>query len=80
MKTFDSKLRVLAVYNMIARGHKITVKQILQELDNKYGITADKKTIYNDIYTIDRILPVEVSYGPSGGYQKLDVLGRCRDG
>ena len=76
----STKLRVLAVYNMILRGDKITASQILRELECRYDIRADRKTIYSDIYAIDRIQPIEVSAGRYGGYRKLDVLGRCEDG
>lgn len=76
-KKDDMKIRLLAVENMIRRGNKITMKQILSELDSKYDIQADRKTIYTDIYAIDRFIPIESTCGRNGGYQMINVLDRC---
>ena len=76
----SSKTRVLAIYHMLSSGQKLTASQILTTLDLRYGITADRKTIYSDSRAVDRIMPIEISAGQRGGYQKLDVLGRCEDG
>jgi predicted DNA-binding transcriptional regulator YafY len=75
-KKDDMKIRLLAVENIIRRGKKVTVKQILRELDSKYDISADRKTIRADIYAIDRFTPIESRPGRNGGYQMIDVLGR----
>ena len=64
------KIRLLAVYNMISSGRKVTTSQILRELDLKYDIQADRKTIYSDIYAIDRFIPIEATTGRNGGYKK----------
>lgn len=74
------KIRVLAIYNMLQRGHRITARQIQRELDLHYGIVADRKTIYSDICAVDRFIPIEILPGRYGGFQKVDVLGRCEDG
>ena len=76
-KPDDTKLRLLAVYNMIQRGGWITTRQIQRELDLRYDIQANRKTIYNDIYAINKIIPVETKSGARGGFCKIDVLGRC---
>ena len=78
-KADTNKLRVLAVYNMILRGRRITAGLIQRELDLRYDIQADRKTIYNDIWAIDQITPIDIKTGPKGGYCKLDVLGRCEN-
>ena len=79
-KTDQTKIRLLAVERMILRGERITCQQILRELDLKYDIKADRKTIYSDICAIDRFVPIESYSGHYGGYQMVDVLGRCEDG
>lgn len=78
-RTDSMKLRLLAVERMILRGKRITCKQILRELDLKYDIQADRKTIASDIRAIDRFIPIENQGGKGGGYIMVDVLGRCED-
>lgn len=71
----DTKIRVIAVYRIIMRGKPVTAKEIARELEDKFGITCDRKTIYSDIVAIDRFVPVLVSSGKGGGYRLWDVLG-----
>ena len=68
----DDKIRVLAVERIIARGRKVTSTQILREPELRYDIKVDRKTIYSDIQAIDRFMPVEVTYGPGGGFRIID--------
>lgn len=79
-KTDSIKIRLLAVERMILRGERITTNQILRELDLKYDIQVDRKTIYSDMCAIDRFVPIESMGGQNGGYKMVDVLGRCEDG
>lgn len=79
-KTETTKIRLLAVERMILRGERITVNQIIRELDLKYDIQVDRKSIYSDINAIDRFVPIERISGHHGGYKMVDVLGRCEDG
>lgn len=78
-KTDSTKIRLLAVERMILRGERITTQQIIRELDLKYDIQVGRKTIYSDIIAIDRFVPIESKSGHHGGYQMVDVLGRCED-
>ena len=71
----DTKIRVIAVYRIIMRGKPVTAKEIARELEDKFGITCDRKTIYSDIVAIDRFVPVRVASGKGGGYSLWDVLG-----
>lgn len=75
----DAKIRLLAVENILRRGDRVTASQILRELDLRFGIQANRKTIYSDVYAINRFLPVDAIPG-RGGYQIVDVLGGCEDG
>lgn len=76
------KIRLLAVYRMIMRGRKITRRQIMDELELRYDIVVDRKTIYDDIRCIDKIVPVMSTTGRYGGYQLWDVFfwGGVEDG
>jgi predicted DNA-binding transcriptional regulator YafY len=78
-RTDTSKIRLLAVEQMVRRGKQITVSQIQQELELKYGIKAENKTIRSDLQAIDRFVPLEIKQGYGGGYRMVDVLGRCED-
>lgn len=73
----NEKVRVIAVYQMLLRGEKITTAQILAELKSRFGITADRKTIYSDVAAIDRIVPIKVIPGRRGGYRRWDVVVEC---
>ena len=77
MKRGTDKIRLLAVMSILMRGQKITTKSILRELDLKYDIQADRKTIYSDIYSINRFIPIESTCGVNGGHQRINVLERC---
>ena len=78
-KPDTNKIRLLAVYNMILRGRRITASQILRELDLYFDIQVDRKTIYNDLWAIDRLCPIDIQSGRNGGFCKLDVLAGCND-
>ena len=78
-KPDTNKIRLLAVYNMILRGRRITASQILRELDLYFDIQVDRKTIYNDLWAIDRFCPIDIQSGRNGGFCKLDVLAGCND-
>lgn len=57
---------------MILENERINAKQIKQKLLKEFGIECDNKTIYSDIASIDRFIPVEVRMGSKGGYRKLN--------
>jgi predicted DNA-binding transcriptional regulator YafY len=59
---------------MLLEGKRITTRQIIDRLKRHYGFKANRKTIYDDIAAINRIMPVKVIPGRNGGYIKWDVL------
>lgn len=69
----QSKIRVLAVYRMLAEGRKITASEIQRRLDLQHDIQVDRKTVYSDIYAIDRFMPIEVTSGRHGGFIKCNL-------
>jgi predicted DNA-binding transcriptional regulator YafY len=71
-KRETDKIRLLAVERIVARGKKVTSAQILRELEVRYDILADRKTIYADLQAIDRFMPLEVTSGPRGGFKMID--------
>ena len=77
--TSPTKIRVLAIERMLATGQKMKCKEIQQELERKYEIYADRKTIYDDIIALNMFVPIESTPGQDGGFQRVDVLGRCKD-
>ena len=70
----QSKIRVIAIAKMLSEGKRLTSSEILRRLCLQYDIVCDRKTIYSDICAIDRIMPIEVMTGRSGGYKKYDFL------
>lgn len=73
-KKDDMKIRILAIERILKVGQVITSSEIIKELEGRFGITADRKTIYDDIRAISRIVPVECVSGKGGGYKLLNVL------
>lgn len=50
MKTSDTKIRLLAVEKFLKDNPQgVTMKQILSYLEYQFHITADRKSIYDDI-------------------------------
>ena len=68
------KIRVLAIERMLNEGRKITAPEILRRLELQYDIKTTLKTIRRDICDIDRFIPIKVTQGYGGGYQKYNVL------
>jgi hypothetical protein len=68
----QSKVRVLAIYRMLLEGRRLTSSEIMRRLYSQYDMKVDRKTIYSDIYSIDRIVPISVMTGRYGGYMKCD--------
>lgn len=69
-----SKIRILAIERILKVGQFITVAEIIDALECRYGISVDRKTIYDDIGAINRIVPIERKSGKNGGYKLLNVL------
>lgn len=78
--SYQSKVRLIAVYRILLRGRKVTSQDILRELDLRYDINCDRKTLCSDIAAIDRFTPIDIQAGRNGGYCLCDVLGRCENG
>lgn len=79
MKHENSKIRLLAVNMFLSTGERLTSSKIQEKLLCRFGITADRKTIYDDIYAINRIIPIESLPGKNGGFRIVDVCGRCTE-
>lgn len=78
-RTSPTKIRVLAIERMLANGRKLNVYEIQQELERKYEIVANRRTIYDDIIALNMFVPIESTPGPYGGFQRVDVLARCKE-
>ena len=70
----QTKIRVLAIAKMLNEGRRISASEIMRRLDLQYDIQVNRKTIYNDIYAIDRVMPIDVMPGRKGGYMKYDFF------
>lgn len=78
MRVDNGKIRVLLVAGMLSYEKPISAPQILKRLKAR-GITCNRKTLYSDIYSIDKVMPVEVVPGCKGGFIRVDVIGRCEE-
>lgn len=75
-----TKIRIIAIYRMVCNSKKITASEIMRRLEDYYGVTVDRKTIYSDMAAINRFIPLEIIEGRNGGYSKIDFWGRAEDG
>lgn len=78
-RTSPTKIRILAIERMLNSGRKLKCEEIQQVLEQKYEIYADRKTIFSDIAAINMFTPIESTRGNGGGFQRVDVLARCKD-
>ena len=66
----DIRIRLLAVERIIGK-RPITMTQILNRLECEYNISADRKTIYQDIAALTLFMPV--IYVDQKGYMISEV-------
>ena len=70
----QTKIRVLAVAKILNEGRKMRICDIQRLLELNYGIKAAHDTVMHDIWAVDRFIPIEVTMGKGGGYQKMNLL------
>lgn len=57
----DSLGKILAVERIIQDNpYGITTNEIIDKLDNYYGIKAERKSIYENIAVLTRFMPINV--------------------
>ena len=76
----SGKIRVITIYRELLNKRKMTAREIILLLERRLGITCDRKTIYDDIAAISRVVPVKGTPGRNGGFVLWDVLGEAEDG
>ena len=61
MGNADCQAKILALERII-QGNKngISLKRMLYELDNQYGIRAERKSIYRNIDILTRFMPINM--------------------
>lgn len=66
--------KIIAVERILQRNpNGITTNQIIDRLYDEYGITAYRRSIYNDIYVLTRFMPI---YTERRGYLTFYCLQR----
>lgn len=76
----ECRIRVLAIERMLLEGRRITSTEIARRLDLQYDIQVNRRTIYSDLYAIDRFMPLDIICGKNGGAKTYDVIGEIEDG
>lgn len=64
-------MRILAIERMLKTDKYITAPEIIKNLDLVYDIQCNRQAIYNDMYAIDRFIPLEIKPGKNGGFRIL---------
>lgn len=64
-------MRILAIERMLSTEKYITAPEIVRRLDREYDIQCHRQVVYNDMYTIDRFIPLEIKAGKNGGFRIL---------
>jgi hypothetical protein len=54
---------------MLREDKYITAPEIVKKLDLEYDIQCHRQVVYNDMYAIDRFLPLEMKAGKNGGFR-----------
>jgi predicted DNA-binding transcriptional regulator YafY len=75
----NGKIRVITIYRELLNKKKVATREIIGLLERRYGVTCDRKTIYDDKAAINRVVPIRTIRGKSGGYILWDVLGEAED-
>lgn len=61
MNNGEIHYKILAVERILQNHpHGLTLKQILNMVENHYGLKIDRKTFYNYINILTRFMPVQV--------------------
>lgn len=71
------KSRLVLFTILMTTGRKYTAKQLQEIARNRLGVYVERRTIFGDMAAISRIIPIESMTGRYGGYQMVDVKGRC---
>lgn len=69
----DVRMRILAIERMLSKERYITAPEIVRRLDLEYDIQCNRKVVYNDMYAIDRFLPLEMKPGKNGGFRIMKI-------
>ena len=67
----DARIRILAIERMLRTDRYIRAPEIIRRLDLQHNIQCNRKTVYNDLYAIDRFIPLEIKPGNKGGFRIL---------
>lgn len=61
MANNQPQYKILAVERILQENPKgLTVKEIIKKLDYEYGVKAERKAIYNNMYVLGWFLPIRV--------------------
>lgn len=61
MSKGDCQYKILAVERILQDNpNGVTVKQIIEKLEYEYGVTAERKAIYQNIDVLGWFLPINV--------------------
>lgn len=64
-------MRILAIERMLRTDRYIRAPEIIRRLNLQHNIHCNRKTVYNDMYAIDRFMPLEMKPGKNGGFRIL---------
>lgn len=68
----NAKTRVISVMWMLSKDRYIKAPEIIRRLELKFGYRVNRKTIYDDIRAISRIVPIEIKPGKNGGFRLME--------
>lgn len=67
-----AKTRVISIMWMLSKDRYIQAPEIIRLLEMKFGYRVDRKTIYDDMRAISRVVPIESKPGKCGGYRLME--------
>ena len=83
MASFDQKLRTLRLMEILLERtddtHMLNASELCTILDQEYGISTDRRTIYTEMEILDKFgLDIQQKKGKNPGYYILSVFAFIR--
>lgn len=74
MSRENSKFRILIIERLLLAYKEISTAEIIDILEKRYALSVDRKTIYTDMYVLNRFIPLECNYGHTSKWRKVNIM------
>ena len=67
--------KILAVERILQSRREVTIKQIIDALENQYGIRSERKSIYSNIAILTLFMPINTKRVNNANVYYLEKAG-----